>query len=66
MSTRENALHVWLAVLKTLEVFQNIGFVTVRQFLEWLHFGSTLVAATAKEILCPSTKSSKDYDNDDD
>ena len=31
---------------------------------EWLHFGSTLVAATAKETLCPSTKSPKNYDNE--
>ncbi|MCY3870418.1 MAG: hypothetical protein OXG87_12730 [Gemmatimonadetes bacterium] len=64
MPTREDALHVWLAVLKTPEVFQYIGLVIIGQFFEWLHFGSTLMAATAKEILCPSTKSPKDYDNE--
>lgn len=64
MPTREDALHVWLAILKTLEVFQNIGFVTVGQFLEWLHFGSTLVTATAKEILCPSATDHQKYDNE--
>ncbi|MDE2828662.1 MAG: hypothetical protein OXN20_00935 [Gemmatimonadota bacterium] len=64
MPTRENALFVWLAVLKTPEIRQNIGLITIGQFLEWLHFGSTFMAATAKETLCPSAKSSKDYDNE--
>ena len=50
---------------KRLEVFQNIGFVIIGQFLEWLHFGSTLVAATAKEILCPSSPPiHQKYDNE--
>ena len=62
--TCENALLVWLAVLETPEVFQNIGLITIGQFLEWLHFGSTLVAATAKEILCPSTTDHQEYNNE--
>ena len=62
--TRENALHVWLAVFKTSEVRQNIGLITIGQFLKWLHFGSTLVAATAKEILCPSTTDHQEYNNE--
>lgn len=64
MPTRENALHVWLAILKTPEVCQNIGLVIIGQFFEWLHFGSTLVTATAKEFFCPSTKSPEDYDDE--
>ena len=60
MPTGEDALHVWLTVLKTSEVCQNIGLVIIGQFLEWLHFSSTLVATATKVVLCPSTSSSKD------
>ena len=56
----ENAILVWLTILKTPEVRQNIGLVAIGQFFKWLHFGATLVATATKGILCPSTTNAND------